>query len=152
MLGGWVNPHREQHTIPQGQTSILAQHISHSHSGIDEKRPTEKFVWLRSRLSAVWRKHTTAARLFKVRRLSLHKILFYFKALLWESIILLLPPHLQSLPYCNTIARLLCNIWPPPAPPPHVYAIPHTMLVLAISCKGQERTGSSTVAILHVHI
>jgi len=22
MLGGWVNPHREQQTIPQGQTSI----------------------------------------------------------------------------------------------------------------------------------
>ena len=103
MLGGWVNPHREQQTIPQGQTSLppkyfstptangrsaprtgsargvgrrgeahtehglgvlfepterlastqshelpaltaLAQHISHPHSGIDEKRPTEKFV------------------------------------------------------------------------------------------------------------
>jgi len=39
MLGGWVNPHREQQTIPQGQTSI-----PHSHSGIDEKRPTENFV------------------------------------------------------------------------------------------------------------
>jgi len=70
MLGGWANPHREQQTIPQGQISIppksfiraygatrlythshelpaltaLAQHISHSPSGIDEKRPTEKFV------------------------------------------------------------------------------------------------------------
>jgi len=83
MLGGWVNPHREQQTIPQGQTSLppisfstptangqsaprtgsargvgrrgephtehglgvlLAQHISHPHSGIDEKRPTDKFV------------------------------------------------------------------------------------------------------------
>jgi len=55
MLGGWVNPHREQQSIPQGQTSIthshelqalpaLAQHISHSHSGIDEKRPTENVV------------------------------------------------------------------------------------------------------------
>jgi len=71
MLGGWVHPHREQQTIPQGQTSLppksfstptanyeatrlythshelpalsaLAQHISHSHSGIDEKRRTEK--------------------------------------------------------------------------------------------------------------
>jgi len=95
MLGGWVNPHREQQTIPQGQTSIppkslstptangqsapqsgsargvgrgagshtpskaseshshelpaltaLAQHISHSHSGIDEKGPTEKFEYI----------------------------------------------------------------------------------------------------------
>jgi len=85
VLGGWVNPHREQQTIPQGQTSsppksfftstvnarpdqaalatsaeargethrawlrspaltALAQHITHSHSGIDEMRPTEKFV------------------------------------------------------------------------------------------------------------
>ena len=46
--------------------------------------------------------------------LSPYKTLFHFKALLWESIILLLPPHhLQSLPYCNTIARLLRNIRPP---------------------------------------
>jgi len=37
--------------------------------------------------------------------LSLYKILFHFKALLWESINFLSPPpHLQSLPYCNTIA------------------------------------------------
>jgi len=26
--------------------TALAQHISHSHSGIDEKRPTEKFVYI----------------------------------------------------------------------------------------------------------
>jgi len=32
------------------------------------------------------------------RALSLYKILFHFRALLWESIVLL-PPHLQSLPY-----------------------------------------------------
>jgi len=77
MLGGWVNPHREQQTIPQGQTSLPPKSFStptangqsalrtgsarggvgrrgkphtehglgvHSHSGIDEKRPTEKFV------------------------------------------------------------------------------------------------------------
>jgi len=43
-------------------------------------------------------------------RLSFHKILFYFKALLCESIILLCPPHLQSPPYCNTHARPLRNI------------------------------------------
>ena len=47
---------------------------------------------------------------------------FYFtlklKALLWESIILLLPPpHLQSLPYCNTIARPFRNILPRTDPP-----------------------------------
>jgi len=42
MLGGWVNPHREQHELPA--LTALAQHIPHSHSGIDEKRPTEKCV------------------------------------------------------------------------------------------------------------
>jgi len=73
MLGGWVNPHREQQTIPQGQTSIPPKYFStptangqcaprsgsargvsrgasntfHTHSGIDEKRPTEKFVFFR---------------------------------------------------------------------------------------------------------
>ena len=47
----------------------------------------------------------------------LYKILFHFKALWWESIVLLLPPlHLQSLPYCSTIARPLRNIRPPTDP------------------------------------
>ena len=50
----------------------------------------------------------------RARQVGLHKILFHFKALLLESIILLLPPpHLQSLPYCNTIARPLRNIRAP---------------------------------------
>jgi len=52
--------------------------------------------------------------------LSLYKILFHIRALVWESIILVFvlpPPHLQSLPYCNTIARLLRNIRPPTDPP-----------------------------------
>jgi len=50
--------------------------------------------------------------------LSLYKILFYFEALLWEIIIRLLPvPHLQSLPYCNTIAQPLRNVRPPTDPP-----------------------------------
>jgi len=30
MLGGWVNPHREQQTIPQGQTSKPAQIFPHA--------------------------------------------------------------------------------------------------------------------------
>jgi len=54
----------------------------------------------------------------KKTRLSLYKRLFYFKDLLWESIIMLLPlPHLQGLPYCNTIARPLLSIRPPTDPP-----------------------------------
>jgi len=28
MLGGWVNPHKEQKTIPQGQTSIPPKSFS----------------------------------------------------------------------------------------------------------------------------
>ena len=76
---------------------------------------------------------------FWERRLSLYKILFHFKASVWESIILVLPPrHLQSLPYCNTIVRLLRNIRHPPTPP--FYVIRHTILVMAISCKGQTKT------------
>jgi len=48
------------------------------------------------------------------RRLSLYKILFHFKALVWESNTLLLPPpHTQSLPYFNSISGLLRNIRPP---------------------------------------
>ena len=67
---------------------------------------------------------------------SLYNILFHFKALLWESIILLLPSsHLQSPPYCITIARPLRNIRPPPTL--LLYAIHHTRLVMAISCKGE---------------
>jgi len=46
------------------------------------------------------------------------------------------PPHLRSLPYCNTIARLLCNIRPPRRPP-RVYASHYTILMMAISCKGE---------------
>jgi len=45
-------------------------------------------------------------------------------------------PQLQSLPYCNIIARPLRNIRPPPPSPPS-HAIPYAILVMAISCKGQ---------------
>jgi len=41
-------------------------------------------------------------------QVSLYKILFHNEALPWESTILLLtPPHLQPIPYCNTIAQPL---------------------------------------------
>jgi len=36
------------HELPA--LTALAQHISHSHSGIDEKRPTEKFVYFGERI------------------------------------------------------------------------------------------------------
>ena len=66
----------------------------------------------------------------------LHTILFRFKALLWESTILLLPP-----PTCEAypVAILLhdhCAIYALP-PTLLLYAIHNTILVMAISCKGQ---------------
>ena len=69
-------------------------------------------------------------------QIRLNKISFYFKALLCESIIRLLPP-----PTCIalTIAILLhvhCALYDAP-PIPLVYAIHHTILGLAMSCKGQ---------------
>jgi len=70
-------------------------------------------------------------------RVSLYKIVFRFKAFLWESMILsLLPSHLQTLPYHNTIASPLRNIRPPTDPP--LYDTHHTRLVIAILCKGRE--------------
>jgi len=70
--------------------------------------------------------------------LSLYKILFHFKALLWESFHLLLPP-----PTCKPypMAKLLHDhraIYAPHTDPPPVYVIYHTILVMAISCEGQD--------------
>jgi len=53
-----------------------------------------------------------------VARISVYKILFHFKDLVWESVIILLPPpHMQSLPYCNTIALPSRNMCSPTDPP-----------------------------------
>ena len=69
--------------------------------------------------------------------LGLYHILFHFKACMWESIILLLPP-----PTCisRTIAILLhvyCAMHDAP-PTLLLHAIYHTILVIAISCKSQS--------------
>jgi len=45
------------------------------------------------------------------------------------------PLHMQSLPYCITVAQPLRNIHPPTDPP--LYGMHHTLLVMAISCEGQ---------------
>jgi len=68
--------------------------------------------------------------------LGLHKILFHFAAFMWDSILPSLPP-----PTCiaRTIAILLhvyCARYDAPPTPP-LYAIHYTILVMAISCKGQ---------------
>jgi len=45
MLGGCVNTHREQQTIPQGQTSSPTNaHHTHTHTAADEKKPTGFFA------------------------------------------------------------------------------------------------------------
>jgi len=46
-------------------------------------------------------------------------------------------PHLQSLPYCNTLLHDHCAIYARPPTLPFD-AIHHTILVMAISCKGQR--------------
>ena len=78
---------------------------------------------------------TSVFRTCKVARL--YKILFCFKALLCESIILLLPP-----PSCTTYTIVIlfhahCVIYAPPPTLPF-YAIHHTILVMAILCKCQN--------------
>jgi len=72
----------------------------------------------------------------RVCRIGLAKIVFSFEALVRESIIGSLPP-----PTCDvrTIAMLLhvyCAIYDA-SPTPLLYVIHHTLLVMAISCKGQ---------------
>ena len=67
---------------------------------------------------------------------SLNKILFYFKALVWESIILVLPPPTYKAYPIAILLHAHCAIYAPPPTPP-LYAIHYTILVLAISCKGQ---------------
>ena len=68
---------------------------------------------------------------------SLYKILSHFKDLLWVSIILVLPP-----PICKAYPIAIpqhdhCAIHARP-PTPSLFAIHHTQLVMAISCKGQH--------------
>jgi len=69
---------------------------------------------------------------------SLYKILFHSKALLWESTILYSPPPPTYKAY--PIALLLRDHGAIYAclPTPPVHAIHHTILVMAISCKVQS--------------
>jgi len=87
-----------------------------------------------------------------------YKILFYFQALLWESMILLLSPphfHLQSLPYYNTIAVVhpFRNIRPR-TDPPFVCHTPYNIGDGSIvqrqicSCANNERSAFKPLAVL----
>jgi len=93
-------------------TFALNMHVSMSYTGSTRRNTVFIFLWLRYRNTSIPIQHVGLV------QFSLYKILFHFKALLWESIILVLPPpHLQSLPYCNTIAPPLRNMRPPSDPP-----------------------------------
>jgi len=68
--------------------------------------------------------------------ISLYKILFHVNALLWESIILLLaPPSCKAYPIAIQLHDHRAIYAPPPTPP--LYAVHHTLSVMAILCKGQ---------------
>ena len=91
-------------------------------------------------------KTSWASPTFSLLRLSLHKILFYLKTLLWETILLLLPPltckaYLIAIPLHGH-----CSIYAPP-PTSLLYARQHTILMMAISCKGQSTTQPLTFPV-----
>jgi len=81
--------------------------------------------------------------------LSLYKILFHFKALLWESIILVLSPPTckQSLPYCMHYYCYCMTIAQYTSPPTDPSFLCHTPYNIgdanAISCKGQGAPASA---------
>jgi len=69
------------------------------------------------------------------RRLAFTRYSFAPKLYCGSPSLLYLPPNLQSLPYYNTSARPLRNIRP--LTDLLLDAVNHTILVIAISCKGQ---------------
>jgi len=86
-------------------------------------------------------------------RVSLYKILFHFKALLWESIILLLLPFTCKVYPIAIPFHDHCAIYARPLTPPFV-AVHYAILVMAILCKGvntnRERGGTTGLrSVLH---
>jgi len=67
---------------------------------------------------------------------SRYKILFRFKALLWESIILVLPPLTCKAYLIAILLHDHCAVYAL-IQSPLLYGIHHTILVMAISCEGQ---------------
>jgi len=87
-----------------------------------------------------------ARRVLGLPQVRLYKILFHFKALLWESIILFMPPTTCKAYPIAKPSHDHCSICAPPPTSPF-YDIHHTILVMAISCEGQA-AGRSTQDIL----
>jgi len=72
-------------------------------------------------------------------QLGLYKTLFHFEAVMWESIVLLLPPPTCTARTNAILLHVYCARYDAPPTPP-LYAIHYTILVMAISCKGQVIT------------
>jgi len=128
---------RQRHTHTHTTRTTPQTNTSHKHLTTLEGAATTVRATSNARVGG--RAEVSVRGRVQVRRglgLGLYKILFYFEAFVHESIILLLPT-----PTCiaRTIAMLLhvyCAIYE--APPTHLlYAMHTTILVMAISCKGQ---------------
>jgi len=75
-------------------------------------------------------------------KIDLYKILFHFKAFVSRSL-----SHVYCPPTCNAhttpiLLHIYCTMNAPP-PTPLLYAIQHTRLAMAISCKGQDKDALS---------
>jgi len=72
-------------------------------------------------------------------QVSLYNTLFYFERFSVVDDPFIAPPHpTQGQPYCNTIARPLRNIRPPPTDPPF-HDLHRTILVMALSLKAMSQ-------------
>jgi len=69
-------------------------------------------------------------------QVGLYKILFYFEALVHESIIRALPAPTCIARTIAILPHVYCAIYNAP-PTPLLYAIQHALLVMAMSCNGQ---------------
>jgi len=67
----------------------------------------------------------------------LYEILFYVEAFVHESVALLLPPPTCIARSTAILLHMSCAIYDAP-PTPRLYALHNTILVMAISCKGQR--------------
>jgi len=80
--------------------------------------------------------HTAAALLTAAHTLAFAKYIFLFRVVCARINRPVIPPAYLHCPHwCNTTARLLGNIRPPPTS--LVHAIHHPILAMTISCKGQ---------------
>ena len=158
MLGGWANPHREQQTIPQGQTSIprksfstltangqsapgsgSARGVGRGAGSYTPSMASDRTVasMKRDRRKSLSAQADPAARQERARAgfaLAFTRYYFTFMVLSTNQSSLhyprpaALPTRLQYC--CNAQYSTLFR-------PPRFHVIHHTMLCIAISCKGE---------------